>query len=273
MPGRTQRYLQLGCQISEFGYLPDQIPMNRNRTLNALFFCIILCSDGKGRALINGMPVNSKYSPPFLTIHTPGTVLHTVQPSLHDEIYFCYSGDNAENMMKMGFQSGHFEMTPEISEIISRVRNSLCLPDSPGKADMMDLLALQLLVAIRESKEMCSEKFREDGTRFPELINYLEMHYLENPPLAFLLHKFGFSRRTFFRLWKKKYTCSYTEFLNELKLKHGEKLLVTTNLSVEEIAQQSAFASATYFIRRFKIYYGATPVVYKKLRLAEKILQ
>ena len=174
--------------------------------------------------------------------------------------------------MKMGFQSCHFEMTPEISEVISKLRHNLCLPDSPGKADRIDLLALQLLVAIRESQEMSSEKYREDGTRFPELVNYLAMHYLENPSLSFLLHKFGFSRRTFFRLWKKKYTCTYSEYLNDLKLKHGENLLVTTDLSVDEITQQCAFASATYFIRRFKKYYGMTPVAYKKMCRAEKYL-
>ncbi len=272
MPRVTQRYLQLGCQISELGYLPDQTPNNRNRTLHALFFCIILCSDGKGQALVNGKPAKNKSRPPFLTIHTPGTVLHTLQPSLHDEIYFCYSGEHAENMMKMDFQNGHFEMTPEIREIISQLRHNLCLPDSPGKADRIDLLALQLLVAIRESQEMSSEKYREDGTRFPELVNYLAMHYLENPSLSFLLHKFGFSRRTFFRLWKKKYTCTYSEYLNDLKLKHGENLLVTTDLSVDEITQQCAFASATYFIRRFKKYYGMTPVAYKKMCRAEKYL-
>lgn len=268
-PEKTKRILNFGCSLSAFGYLPDQIIWNTNRTLHALFFCIVLCREGQGKGLINGQVAKTKFAPPSLHIYPPGTVLHTIQASLHDEIFFTYTGENARKMMEMGFENCHFEITPEISDVISRIRKELLLPDSPLKADKMDLLALEILAAIQTSRGSLSEKYREDGTRFPELTSYLELHFLENPALPFLLHKFGLSRRTFFRLWKKKYTCSYTKFLNELKIAHGEKLLISTNLSIGEIAKQCAFSSPTYFIRRFKKHYGLPPVLYKK-QLKEK---
>ena len=47
------------------------------------------------------------------------------------------------------------------------------------------------------------------------------------------------------------------------QLEHAENLLLHTRLSVDEIAAQSGFASANYFIRRFKSVYGTTPHVYR----------
>ena len=271
-PGKMSRYLSLPCQVSEFGYLPDQLIWNVNRTLHALYFCIILNSEGGSRGLVNGQIAKAKFPLPCLHIHPPGTVLHTLKAVKHDEIFFCYTGENAQYMMNMGFENTHFEITPEINDIISRIHKELLLPDTPAKADTLDLLALQFLVAIRSSKEMLTEKYREDGTRFPELVSYLELHFKEELSLPFLLQKFGFSRRTFFRLWKKKYSCSFTEYVNDLKLAHAEKLLTSTSLSIEEIARQSAFASSTYFIRRFKRKFFLTPELYRKRKKERSFL-
>lgn len=265
-PGSWKRILNLPCQLSEIGYLPDQFHWNNHRTLRGLFFCITLNSDGTGKGLINGKLPKSRLVPPMLTIYPPGTVLHTIRAVKHDEIYFCYVGKHAETMGKMGFQNCHFEFTQEISDIILRIKKELLLPDSPVKGDNLDLLSLQLLVAIQASREIQPGKCREDGSRFQELVSFMELHYQENIPLEKIISRFGFSRRTFFRQWKKNFTCTYTQYLNELRLSQGEFLLNSTTLSVAEIAQNCAFSSATYFIRKFREKYGLTPESYRKMK-------
>lgn len=272
-PEKWNRLLQFSCRLAAVGYLPDQLHWNKNRTLHGLFFCITLNREGRGQSLVNGQPSKSIFTPPCLHIHVPGTVLHTIKAVKHDEIFFCYTGENALCMQNMGFENCHFEITPEISDLIMRLKKELLLPDSPVKADNLDLLALQLLVAIRASGEMLSEKFREDGTRFQELISFLDLHFQEDLPLEKLLARFGFSRRTFFRIWKKKFSCTFTEYLNGLKLSHAANLLTSTTLSIADIAQNCSFASSTYFIRRFKKQYGVTPVSYRKLKQKTSKLQ
>ena len=265
-PENWKRLLNLPCQLAEIGYLPDQVHWNRNRILRGLFFCITLNSSGQGKSLINGKPPEAKIPPPSMMVYPPGTVLHTIQAVKHDEIYFCYTGKSAQAMLEMGFRSCHFEMTPEISDIILNIRKELLLPDSAVKGDHLDLLALRLLVEIRAFHESKHGKYRADGSRFQELVSYLELHFQENLPLQELLSKFGFSRRTFFRMWKSKFTCTYTEFLTGLKLTHGKDLLISTKLPVSEIAQICAFSSSTYFIRKFRNQYGITPESYRKMK-------
>ena len=272
-PGNWTRILNLPYQLSEIGYLPDQLHWNNHRTLHGLFFCVTLNSEGGGKSLINGKASKSKLKVPMLNVYPPGTVLHTLRAARHDEIYWCYTGKNAEKMQEMNFRSCHFEISPEINDIILRLKKELLLPDSPVKGDNLDLIALELIAAIQSSHLMQSGKFRTDGTRFQELVSFLEIHFQENIPLDKLLVRFGFSRRTFFRVWKKNFTCTYTEFLNEQKLILGEKLLISTDLSIAEIARDCAFSSNTYFIRRFKKRYGLTPESYRTLKQNLQALQ
>lgn len=272
-PGNCPRLLALPCQLEEIGYLPSQINWNRNRTLHALYFCIILNREGKGKGLVNGIVPKIKYALPCLHIHKAGTVLHTVRASKHDEIFFSYTGKNAEFMQNIGIEEGHFEITAEFSEIVLRIKKELLLPDNPMKADNLDLLALELLTVIKGAQKMQQNKHREDGTRFQELLSFLELHLQEELPLSFLLTRFGFSRRTFFRIWKKNFSCSFTEYRNNLKLSHGANLLISTDLSIGDIAQKCSYSSPTYFIRRFKRHYLLTPENYRLQKKNVKKLQ
>jgi AraC-like DNA-binding protein len=52
---------------------------------------------------------------------------------------------------------------------------------------------------------------------------------------------------------------SYIHYLNDVRLAHARNLLVSTNLSILEIAQKSGFENASYFNRKFKDKYGITP--------------
>ena len=62
----------------------------------------------------------------------------------------------------------------------------------------------------------------------------------------------------------RKYTAdSFSRLKLRYQLEHAENLLLHTRLSLEEIAEQSGFSCANYFIRRFKGVYGVTPHVYR----------
>jgi len=62
----------------------------------------------------------------------------------------------------------------------------------------------------------------------------------------------------------KKYTAdSFSHLKLRYQLEHAENLLLHSRLSLEEIAEQSGFSCANYFIRRFKSVHGVTPHVFR----------
>ena len=52
---------------------------------------------------------------------------------------------------------------------------------------------------------------------------------------------------------------SFSEYLTYLKLSESEKLLISTDMSVTEIAQTCGFSTTSYYIAVFKKITGETP--------------
>lgn len=59
---------------------------------------------------------------------------------------------------------------------------------------------------------------------------------------------------------------SFSEYLNDLRLKHVEQLLADPDISISAAAVQSGFADAGYMSRRFKVRNGMTPTEWRKQR-------
>ena len=53
------------------------------------------------------------------------------------------------------------------------------------------------------------------------------------------------------------------EYKNRLCVQNAEKLLLTNDLSIEEISEKMGFNSASYFRRIFRKYVGKSPREYK----------
>ncbi len=56
---------------------------------------------------------------------------------------------------------------------------------------------------------------------------------------------------------------SFSDLKLSYQFEHALNLMLHTRLTIDEIAQQSGFSGANYFIRRFKKQYGVTPHYYR----------
>ena len=60
-------------------------------------------------------------------------------------------------------------------------------------------------------------------------------------------------------LFKNAMGKSFIEYVTFLRLREAEKLLLSTDMSITEIAGVSGFSTSSYFISRFKMHKGLTP--------------
>lgn len=56
----------------------------------------------------------------------------------------------------------------------------------------------------------------------------------------------------------------FSQYLTEIRIREAKKRLATTNQSVEQIADEVGFATASHFIHRFRCITGFTPIQYRK---------
>lgn len=90
-------------------------------------------------------------------------------------------------------------------------------------------------------------------------MKYMECNFLNNPSLIETAGHAGFSPAHFSRLFKKTIGVTYSEYLNYIRIEKGRSLLLTTSLSINEIAQLSGFDNSSYFCNVMKKLLGCTP--------------
>ncbi len=78
-----------------------------------------------------------------------------------------------------------------------------------------------------------------------------------------LVKRAKMSRRSFFRMFKNLTGTTPQEFQTQLRLKSAIELLITTNLSIGEIAYRCGFNDSNYFGQVFKKYFNASPRLYR----------
>ncbi len=74
---------------------------------------------------------------------------------------------------------------------------------------------------------------------------------------------FDFSDNYFGAFFKKHMGVGFTEYLTGIRLSHAAELLISTNMTVGEIAGRTGFSSPEYLARMFRKQYGQTPVQYR----------
>ena len=98
----------------------------------------------------------------------------------------------------------------------------------------------------------------------PKLTAYLEHRFQQKIYLDELTKLAGMSRATLMRHFHAALGVTPMIYLRNLRLRHAAELLLETDLSLKEIADQSGFVSMPYFFRIFKSCYGEPPQEYRR---------
>lgn len=98
---------------------------------------------------------------------------------------------------------------------------------------------------------------------FEEITAYIKRHF-KHITIQDLARHFHFQEDYFNRLIKSKTGLTYTAYLQDLRLKEAEHLLLTTRLSVDEISQQVGYQNKGYFYKIFTDRHHTTPAKYRK---------
>lgn len=74
------------------------------------------------------------------------------------------------------------------------------------------------------------------------------------------------SRNHFSFLFKKTFGKTYKDYLFDVKILQAEKMLLSTDKSITQIAFETGFSSASHFIDNFKSKNGITPAKFRKIK-------
>lgn len=127
------------------------------------------------------------------------------------------------------------------------------------------ILLLEILELFIRNKAFCTSSFKQSSNLQREMLSYIQAHYTEKITLQMLAQEFHLSEKYVSVYFKKHFSISFMQYVGHLRMTKAKQLLLSTELSITEVALSCGFLSVNLFIRNFKELYQVTPLQYRKI--------
>ena len=97
-----------------------------------------------------------------------------------------------------------------------------------------------------------------------DCLNFVDFHYMEPLSLEGLANKFAVNKNYLSSRFSKEVGMTLTDYINLTRVRRSLKILSTTSLSMQEVAERCGFSAANYYTRIFKKIHGSTPNEYRR---------
>lgn len=114
----------------------------------------------------------------------------------------------------------------------------------------------------RKSKQLKVSTEGQDRLRF--MMSYIQQHYMDKISLEAIADSAGVGTREALRCFQKNLGKTPFEYLNEYRLNQARHLLLSTDMTITQIALDTGFSDCSYFGKVFREYYRMTPGAYRK---------
>jgi transcriptional regulator GlxA family with amidase domain len=94
---------------------------------------------------------------------------------------------------------------------------------------------------------------------------WLKVHFRELEAIGEVVKRAGIPERTLKRRFKAATGVSLIEYLQNLRIEEGKRLLEESDLAIDEISEAAGYSDASFFRRLFKRLAGLTPSQYRRM--------
>ncbi|MGM0873188.1 MAG: response regulator transcription factor [Bacillota bacterium] len=105
---------------------------------------------------------------------------------------------------------------------------------------------------------------RNEDSPVPKAMSYVDEHLDEQLSLKEVANYVHLNPSYFSVLFKEQANMTFSEYVTRSRLQKAKNLLIVSNLSVADIAEDVGYSTSKYFIKLFKEYEGQTPSQYRK---------
>lgn len=100
-----------------------------------------------------------------------------------------------------------------------------------------------------------------------EIEKEIKTNYASNLTLKELSERYFLNSAYLGQIFRKKYGCSFKDYLNQYRMEEAAKLLLRTDRKIYEIAESVGYKDVDYFVNRFIAIKGCTPAKFRKQKL------
>ena len=116
--------------------------------------------------------------------------------------------------------------------------------------------------------EQAKTKSKNKDSRITNALKYIHENTDKDISVSALANMACVTEDHFIRLFKREMNCTPIKYINSKKIEKAQLLLITTNLSIRNIAMELSIDNISYFNRIFKYYANKTPGEYREEYMA-----
>ncbi|SFR81878.1 AraC family transcriptional regulator [Anaeromicropila populeti] len=169
-----------------------------------------------------------------------------------DEFPDCYSTLNQEALEVL------------FSNIVNSFNNGRELNQTYMKANLINIFDIIKTELDTELNHMGRRVIRNNYDNLIACKEYIDKNLDKRFTLEELAERCGLSKNFFSKIFKEIIGKTPFEYILENRMQLAKKLILTTNLSVEQISILSGFEDRAHFYRTFKKYYQMTPALFRE---------
>lgn len=155
----------------------------------------------------------------------------------------------------------------EVRTLLAQIVQA-CLTQRPGSQLAVKAALLGIVAVCAQNGLLAGRRMRPGADykarQLKEIVGYLGAHFTEPLTLPAVAARFGLSPQYFSTFFRENFGRTFTQHVNSLRIEQAARLLRETDLPVMEIAFNVGFDNFSYFIKRFREVYGASPSHYRK---------
>lgn len=164
-----------------------------------------------------------------------------------------------------GFEVCYYKKPP-VKEIIEKAASEFFNKDRYSDELIAGYIRETLVHLKRISDVNYIEEKSDNDSIIQNAVHYICDNYSTDLTLTELAREFALSESHFSRQFKAYTGFGVNEYIATVRVKNAEKMLITTNSPITEIAQNCGFNSSSYFAAVFKKVRGTTPISVRKKR-------
>ncbi len=190
---------------------------------------------------------------------------------MDDWVYFDYEEGDRERFINMGIPLNRIVSLLNVEELSQLLRHIAYEHHSqePNHETIenhyLEIFLLKLSANLNLSSPRYSFALSEKHYHMSHLRNIIYSNPGEMNDVSEMARQMGMSYSGFQHLYKRIFGVSVMADLTRSRFALAERLLLTTTLSVKEIAHKCGYISEYSFMRKFKEVYGKTPSEYRKM--------
>jgi len=197
-------------------------------------------------------------------INTPG-IRYQYHPSkkygFWEHRFVVFKGDICNSWDKLGLIPSFPCHVPAKLNFAKRIDRLIELSEVESQLNKLESMNIVEKMLIDIKRDNSTDKI------FPQWLNViiskLDKRTLENIDYIKLSSKYGITRRTFFRNFKRATGMTPHAYCLKRKIQYAAELLETTDIPIKEIAEMAGYKDIFYFSRQFKQMIGEPPAKFR----------